>query len=76
MEVVGSNPRLASFFYRVTILTKKIHSRLTRRGEKRKRNRAEEDESREDAAMIGIRQRDLRGNGRAEEEAQLEAHLQ
>ena len=64
-EVVSSNPRLASFFYQVTILTKNILSRLTRRGQKRKRNRAEEDESREDAAMIGIRQRDLRGNGRA-----------
>ena len=31
--------------------------------------------SREDAAMIGIQQLDLRGNGRAEEEAQLEAYL-
>ena len=31
--------------------------------------------SREDAEMIGIRQRNLRGNGRAEEEAQLEVYL-
>ena len=61
LEVVGSNPRLASFFYRVLILTK-INSLAF--DEKR---REEEEEScrrglpsREDAAMIGIRQRDLK----------------
>ena len=55
LEVVGSNPRLASFFYQVAILTN-INSLAF--DEKR---REEEEEScrrgllsREDAAMIGI----------------------
>ena len=58
---MGSNPRLASFFYRVAILTK-INSLAF--DEKR---REEEEEScrrglpsREDAAMIRIRQCDLK----------------
>ena len=58
---MGSNPRLASFFCQVAILTK-INSLAF--DEKR---REEEDESckrgllsREDAAMIGIQQRNLK----------------
>ena len=66
---MGSNPRLASFFYRVAILTK-INSLAydEKRREEEKKSCGRGLPSREDAAMIGIRQHNLKREKEYEKE--------
>ena len=59
-KVVGSNPRQASIFYRVVILTKNSLAFDEKRREEEEESCRRGLSSREDAAMIGIRQLNLK----------------